>query len=268
MALVFLNVVDIPVFVTEGNVDCGIVGQDVIAETGLQFKHQQLLGFGRCVLAIQAPVHLHLTPVDLIGQRIVTSFPKLTRSYFETLEKWNQQKTNVDCNDDYPNNIPLVMNGDSHEKLSTKIVTLSGSVDASVSLGLSEGVVDLVDSGETMRMAGLEQISTVMKSEAVFITNSLTKHQTLLTTIKKRIEGYLTAQRYQMISYNIIKNKIQETIKLTTGLRSPDITNLADSNYVSITAVVERSKALDVIDSLDDLGAQDILIYDFKHCRI
>lgn len=312
VSLVFLNVVDIPVFVAEGSVDGGIVGQDVIAETGRVLKDQQLLGFGRCVLAVQAPSHLKMSPADLIGKRIVTSFPKLTRKFFAALESnhcdnkgrvkrieaiicddgvnkcMNERKDRNHLDDDDDNDDSLdnevnqinhgSLNGDSETSggsttpdfphLKTRILTVSGSVEASVSLGLSEGVVDLVETGDTMRLAGLQQIGVVMKSEAAFICNPHTKHGKWLTVIRKRIEGFLTAQKYQMISYNIPKEKLDQAVFLTPGLRSPTITNLADLNWLSITVVVERSRILDIIDDLDLLGAKDILTFDFRHCRI
>lgn len=267
--LVFLNVVDIPVFVAEGNVDGGIVGQDVISETGQHFAEQQLLGFGRCVLAVQAPMYLHLTCDDLIGKRVVTSYPRLTKRFFASLEI-KQRGADVLNREEVETGSASGMTTPSttvEGYLRTTVVTLSGSVEASVALGLSDAVVDLVETGDTMRMAGLQQIGVIMKTEAAFISNPNTRHQTLLTMIKKRIDGYLTALKYQMVSYNIPLEKLSNASLLTPGLRSPTITNLADSDWISVTAVVERTKVLDTIDQLDALGAQDILTFNFKHFR-
>lgn len=287
ISLVFLNVVDIPVFVAEGNVDGGIVGQDVIEEAGCEPAEQQLLGFGNCTLVVQAPRYLHFKPEDLIGKRVVTSFPRLTRRFFAALEAQQRQaqcvshdgksspcqstcceQSDVDNVSEHPFMVTTMTDDDAESNLKTRVLAVSGSVEASVSLGLSEGVVDLVETGDTMRIAGLEQIAVLMKSEAVFISNPNARHHTWLTIIRKRIGGYLTAQRYQMVTYNIQNENLMEAMTLTPGLRSPTVTYLANLSWSSVTAVVERPKVLEIIDKLDALGARDILAYNFKHCRI
>jgi ATP phosphoribosyltransferase len=126
ITLVFLPASDIAKYVGEGNVDIGITGMDVVKESMVEVKHEMDLGFGKCKLCVQAPVKDKVTDVaTLSGKRIVTSFPELSKQYFDALDKQSGKQTNI------------------------KFV--SGSVEAACGLGLADGVVDLVETGTTMK---------------------------------------------------------------------------------------------------------------------
>ena len=151
IALVFLPAKDIPTFVGEGRVSLGITGRDTVAEhaavvqalrrarassgqsTPVDEDPEQLceevmdLGFGACQLQVQVPGKgKYSKPSDLIGKNIGTSFNHLTEDYFAALEQGQGE-----------------VNGDS-KKLRTKIIELSGSVEAACALGVADGIVDLV----------------------------------------------------------------------------------------------------------------------------
>ena len=155
IALVFLPAADIPTFVGEGRVSLGITGQDTVAEHAASVEAMRReraesgqstpveddkvqgceevldLGFGSCKLQVQVPEKgQYVKPSDLIGKNIGTSFPHLTEEYFARLEA----EANI--------------NGSNGEKparkLRTKIVELSGSVEAACALGVADGIVDLV----------------------------------------------------------------------------------------------------------------------------
>merc|ERR1712050_399534 len=87
----------------------------------------------------------------------------------------------------------------------TSIKCISGSVEAACGLGLADGIVDLVETGTTMRAAGLAEVAVVMKSETVLIANPNTKHAELIEVIRKRIAGYLIAQSWLMVTYNVAR---------------------------------------------------------------
>jgi ATP phosphoribosyltransferase len=175
ITLVFLPAADIASYVGEGNVDLGITGLDVIQETVPDDEVELImrLGFGKCKLAVQAPVANNITSVSqLAGKRIVTSFPTLARRFFQKHE--------------------------SAATGETKIKFVSGSVEAACGLGLADAVVDLVETGTTMRAAGLDIVETIMETEAVLIGNPNSTHCEILNTIKLRIDGYITATKYQV----------------------------------------------------------------------
>ncbi|KAG5460422.1 MAG: hypothetical protein BJ554DRAFT_7531 [Olpidium bornovanus] len=130
IALVFLPAADIAKFVGEGNIDLGITGQDVIAEAGEDtvgnVDEVLKLGFGKCRLCLQVPVSSpYKEPRDLLGKKVATSFENLASRYFEKL------------GEEVAGNLPL--NG-VVGKCKTRVVSVSGSVEASCSLGLADGI--------------------------------------------------------------------------------------------------------------------------------
>jgi len=175
LKLVFLPAHDIARFVGEGNVDLGLTGQDMVAESGAIVEELLKTGFGVCQLAVQAPKVKSIKNVkELCGKRLATSFPNLTTKYFQKI-----------C--------------EEHNLPAPTIRTISGSVEAACGLGLADAVVDLVETGATMEEAGLEKIDTVLTTQAVLIANIKSPYQGLIETIRKRIEGYLLAKQFSMM---------------------------------------------------------------------
>merc|ERR1711957_540689 len=128
------------------------------------------LGFGKSRLCVQAPVASNITDVkSLAGKRIVTSFPRLTKKFFDVLDK--------------------------EMGVTTSIRFVSGSAEAACGLGLADAVVDLVETGTRMEAVGLEIVATVLETESVLITNPNSKHKDILNLLKHRIEGYITSKK-------------------------------------------------------------------------
>lgn len=128
ITLVFLPAADIAKYVGEGNVDIGITGFDVVSESMVDVDHVMDLGFGKCKLCVQAPIVDNVTDVKtLAGGRIVTSFPDLTKQFFAKL--------------------------DEEKGVKTRVKFVSGSVEAACGLGLADAIVDLVETGTTMKVS-------------------------------------------------------------------------------------------------------------------
>merc|ERR1712000_300319 len=182
IALIFLPAADIPTFVGQGRVDLGITGWDQVMD----------LGFGGCKLQVQVPEKGRFSATrDLIGTTIGTSFVHLAADHFAKLEA---------AADGDPNPESATANT---WQLRTKLIELSGSVEAACALGVAEGIVDLVESGETMRAAGLNAIDTVVESTAVLIKSNKPSNSEMVELIASRIRGVITAQRYVLCQYNI-----------------------------------------------------------------
>ncbi|CAD6890931.1 unnamed protein product [Tilletia controversa] len=181
IALVFLPAADIPRFVGQGNVDLGITGQDMVAEAGPQIGNLVTevieLGFGKCKLQVQVPEKVDETapladgqspesrkPIEsveqLVGKKVATSFDTLAGAYFKKLDAEVNEKRKAEGLEVLP---------------PTEIEYVGGSVEAACALGVADGIVDLVESGETMRACGLHPISTLLSSQAVLI-RSVTSH--------------------------------------------------------------------------------------------
>ncbi|KAF3764934.1 HisG-domain-containing protein [Cryphonectria parasitica EP155] len=279
IALVFLPAADIPTFVGEGQVDLGITGYDQVQEyeAGVRSTARARrmsgdvtpadgkprgcetvmdLGFGACKLQVQVPVKgTYTSGQHLIGKNIGTSFVHLAEEYFARLEL-EQDGATADAEGWTPD-----------RKLRTKIVELSGSVEAACALGVADGIVDLVESGETMKAAGLEAIDTVVESSSILIKSKAPTHPDMVELIASRIRGVITAQRYVLCQYNVPRSHLKEATSITPGKRAPTVTPLEEEGWVAVSSMVEKKKIAPAMDELVKVGATDILVLDIHNSR-
>ncbi|KAG6040664.1 hypothetical protein E4U41_007517 [Claviceps citrina] len=267
IALIFLPAADIPTFVGQGRVDLGITGWDQVKEHDAAVQGRRVegyegtpgcdmvldLGFGACKLQVQVPEKgSYATSQDLLGKTIGTSFVYLAADYFARLESTAEADVHTKATKGQPR---------------TKIVELSGSVEAACALGVADGIVDLVESGETMRAAGLKAIDTVVESTAVLVKSRSTSNEKMVELIASRIRGVITAQRYVLCQYNIERSRLPEASRITPGKRAPSITALDEDGWVAVSSMVEKKKIALVMDDLSKVGASDILVLDIHNTR-
>ena len=259
IALVFLPAADIPRFVGEGNVDLGITGQDMVAEAGETVSklvtEELQLGFGKCKLQVQVPEGSTSikTVEDLVGKKVATSFDYLAGKYFADLEA------------------KLNKGSSTQSELRTKIEYVGGSVEAACALGLADGIVDLVESGETMRACGLHEIGTLLSSQAVLIKSTAPharSNTALIDLITRRIRGVIAASRYVLVTYNVKNEQLEENLRITPGRRAATVMPLDDKLWNAVQSMVLRSEVAVVCDKLESAGAQDILVMQLANCRI
>ncbi|KAH8675685.1 ATP phosphoribosyltransferase [Xylariales sp. PMI_506] len=276
IALIFLPAADIPTFVGEGRVDLGITGYDQVQEHDagvisvnkkrrfsgeITLEEEKArsatsgcetvmdLGFGACKLQVQVPEKgAYSSPKDLIGKNIGTSFVHLTEKYFASLE--------LEDGSAVPGS-----------KLRTNIIELSGSVEAACALGVADGIVDLVESGETMKAAGLKPIDTVVETSAILIKSRSPSNPELVDLIASRIRGVIAAQRYVLCQYNIQRTALVSATKIAPGKRAPTITSLEEEGWVAVSIMVEKKKIALVMDELTKVGATDILVLQIANTR-
>lgn len=247
VALIFLPAADIPMFVGEGKCDLGITGVDQVREANIDVDLPIDLQFGSCKLQVQVPNNGEFTkPEQLVGKTIVSTFTNLTKRYFAELE------------------------GVSEDKMTTKVKYVGGSVEASCALGVADAIVDLVESGETMRAAGLTDIATVLDTSAHLIQSKHPRGDLeLIETIKSRIEGVMTAQRYVYCTYNAAKISLPILLAITPGRKAPTLTNVGDDGeWVAVAAMIEKNKKGAIMDELKKNGATDIIVFDISNCRV
>jgi len=248
ITLVFLPAADIAQYVAEGNVSIGITGEDIVAEAGVDVKVEMPLNFGKCRLSLLVPVaNKGCTPLDYAGCRVVTSFPNVASRFFAPLDAAASA---------------------SGPKAATQIKFVSGSVEAACSLGLADAVVDLVETGTTMRAAGLTELTSIMSTQAVLISNPKTPHAALVAKIVQRIRGYLDSIKFVLITYNVSRANLPAALQITPGKKSPTITPLEEEGWVSVSAMVLKSKVSERIDELIEIGASDILVFNISNCRV
>lgn len=259
IALVFLPAADIPRFVADGNVDLAITGQDMVQEAGPAVSEGITevlpLGFGKCKLQVQVPEAIESikSVEDLVGKKIATSFDLLSSQFFRELEE--------------KKGVPRLNDG----RLHTSVQYLSGSVEAACALGLADGIVDLVESGETMRACGLKPIATLLSSEAVLIRSTRPHERTdanLIQLITARIRGVIAASKYVLCQYNIQKDNLAQALSITPGRRAATVSPLRESDWYAVSSMVSRSDVAKIMDQLESVGACDILILSIDNCRV
>jgi len=265
IALVFLPAADIPTFVGEGRVGLGITGRDQVAEAQSDVEELLDLEFGRCKLQIQVPENGEYNNAkQLIGKNICTSFIGLAGEYFEKLER--------DAGKGKSDFLDVEVKGGARSgsrmgRLATKIKYVGGSVEASCALGVADGIVDLVESGETMKAAGLKSIATILETTAVLIKSRHPSNPELISTIESRIRGVIAAKKYVLCTYNVPRNLLSKATLVTPGKRAPSITALDEEGWVAISAMVEKKNIATVMDTLESLGATDILVLPISNSR-
>ncbi len=265
IALVFLPAADIPRFVGEGNVDLGITGQDMVAEAGERVSNliteELALGFGKCSLSVQIPDPAlpanqgkGLSRVeDLVGKKVATSFDYLAGRYFADLDA------------------QVNANRSASDQVKTQIEYVGGSVEAACALGLADGIVDLVESGETMRACGLTALTNLLTSQAVLIKPS-TPHPrsntALITLITARIRGVIAASKYVLCQYNVQKKHLAHALEVTPGRRAATVSPLEEKDWNAVSSMVLKAEVATIMDKLERIGASDILIVGINNCRV
>lgn len=248
ITLVFLPAHDIASYVGSGNVDLGITGEDIIAETldDPSLVNVELpLDMGKCRLCLLAPAdQCARAPATFAESRIVTSFPNLTRKFFSGLAQAAGHKPRVRY--------------------------VSGSVEAACGLGLADAVVDLVETGTTMRAAGLDVVHTIMHTQTVLIANTKTKHSELIAQLRSRIDGWLTAQKYSMLMYNVSDENLQQARTITPGISGPTVMPIANGadGWSAVTSMVKSKELPRTMDQLQAIGATGIVALQLNNCRI
>lgn len=235
----FLRTDDIPVLVAEGAIDMGITGSDLVLESGTEVVTRLDLGMGRCKLALCVPESSPITnPSQLHGKRLATSFPNITQNYLR------------------------------EHQAEVHVVTLGGSVEIMVTLGLADAIVDLVETGSTLAANQLRVLTEIGKYETVLIQNPARREPELADRITRRLEGVVIARSWSLLEYNIPRVKLGEAEKITPGFNSPTVAALEDPTWAAVRVMVRRSDVIGVMEKLDALGASAILETQINNCRL
>lgn len=235
----FLRTDDIPVLCAEGAIDLGISGGDLVAESEADCVARLALGVGRCRLTLCVPEDYQIASLaELDGRRVATSFPNLTRRFLK--------ESGADA----------------------RVVTLSGSVEIMIALGVADAVVDLVETGSTLAANRLRSLADIGKYETMLIQNPAQREPALSDRIVRRLEGVVIARSYSLLEYNIPRAKLHEAEKITPGFDSPTVSALEDSQWCAVRVMVKRAEVIEIMERLEALGASAILETRITNCRL
>ncbi|MEO7215622.1 ATP phosphoribosyltransferase [Mucilaginibacter sp.] len=231
LEILFLRDDDIPEYVQDGIADLGIVGENVIEETEVEVAYLQRLGFGKCSLKIAVPNNNDIaTLADLNGKAIATTYPVILGKYLK------------------------------EQGITSDIRTISGSVEISPGLGLSDAICDLVSTGGTLKSNGLKPFADVMSSEAVLIGSKGSENNDLIQELIQRIQSVLRAKETKYVVLNVKRDNLDAVIALLPGVKSPSVVPLAEADWVAVHTVIPERDFWDRISQLKQAGAQGIVV--------
>ncbi|KAA1430840.1 ATP phosphoribosyltransferase [Mycolicibacter arupensis] len=239
----FLRPKDIAIYVGSGELDFGITGRDLAAESGAPVAERLALGFGSSRFRYAAPVGREWVAADLAGKRIATAYPNLVRK-------------------------DLAGKG-----IEATVIRLDGAVEISIQLGVADAIADVVGSGRTLRQHGLAAFGeSLCDSEAVLIEGAQPNGRSAETAAARdqlaaRVQGVVFGQQYLMLDYDCPREVLEQATAITPGLESPTIAPLADPDWAAVRALVPRRGVNAIMDELAAIGAKAILASDIRFCR-
>jgi ATP phosphoribosyltransferase len=235
----YLRPRDIALYVGEGTLDVGITGRDLLLDSGAKAEEVLQLGFGRSRFRFAAPPGVLTTLDDLAGKRIATSYVGVVRRHLE------------------------------ERGIDAEVVRLDGAVETSIQLGVADVIADVVETGSTLKAAGLEIVGdVVLDSEAVLVTRAGAPDPDGFEVFKRRLDGVLVARTYVMMDYDMPEGRLEDALALTPGLEGPTISPLHREGWVAVRAMVPRDGAQKLMDDLYEIGARAILLTDIHACRL
>ncbi|MFZ1361607.1 MAG: ATP phosphoribosyltransferase [Candidatus Nanopelagicales bacterium] len=240
----FLRPRDVAIYVGAGKLDLGITGKDMLLDSGAKAKAVLGLGFAPSTFRLAVPEADAAAGVktikDLSGKRIATSYVGLL-------------------------NERLAGAG-----VEAEVIKLDGAVENSVALGVADAVADVVDTGATLRKAGLVVIDEpLLESEALLIApEAADEGNGEVETFVRRIEGVIAARKYVLVDYDIPVDLVEKATAITPGFESPTVSSLQDASWAAVRAMVPKADLHPVMDDLYALGARGILVTDILATRL
>ncbi|MEU2349924.1 ATP phosphoribosyltransferase [Modestobacter sp. NPDC049651] len=242
----YLRPRDIAVYVAAGTLDVGITGRDMLLETtpadgeGPVAAEVMELGFGRSSFRFASPVESDVDEVaKLEGRRIATAYPGLLHRFLD------------------------------ESGIEADVVKLDGAVETACRLGVADAVCDVVETGTTLRAAGLRIIGEpVLASEAVLVRRAGAEEIPAVAQLRRRLRGVLVARQYVMLDYDCPNELLARATAVTPGLEGPTVSPLQTAGWSAVRAMIRREETNRVMDELWELGARAILVTSIAASRI
>lgn len=235
----YLRPRDIATYIGEGILDLGITGRDLLLDSGAGAVEVMPLGFGTSRFRFAAPADQITTLSGLHGKRVATSYPGLLGRYLET--------AGVDA----------------------RLIRLDGAVESAIRLGVADAIADVVDTGTTLRKAGLELFGEpILHSEAVLIQRAGVPAPDGTQGLVRRLSSLLVAKNYVMLDYDVPSDALARTCEIAPGLEGPTVSDLAKEGWHAVRVMVPRQGAQRLMDDLWEAGARAILVTEIAACRL
>ena len=231
---------EIPRYVEEGFFDLGITGRDWVEETGSDVEILAELAYAkggpghpvRIVLAV--PIDSPISEASNVpnGTRISTEYPKLTERFFEELG------------------------------VSVRVFESYGATEAKVP-DIVDAIVDVSETGGTLRAHGMKIVATLMESEVLLIANreaaSDKAKRAQMDDLNTLILGAMSARGKVLIKLNVSEERLKEVLEVLPAMKSPTVSPLAGEGGYAVETVVEKATVNTLLPLLKSNGATDIL---------
>ncbi|BCL32023.1 ATP phosphoribosyltransferase [Streptomyces aurantiacus] len=239
----YLRPRDIAIYVSSGRLDIGITGRDLLIDSAADAEEILPLGFARSTFRFATKPGTATSIEDLAGMTVATSYEGIVAKYL------------------------------ADQGIDASVVHLDGAVETAIELGVAEVIADVVETGTSLRNAGLEVFGEpIMKSEAAVIRRSgaETSEDTerKVQQFLRRLQGVLVARTYVMMDYDCRVEQLEKAVALTPGLESPTVSPLHNEGWVAVRAMVPSKEAQRIMDDLYDIGARAILTTAIHACRL
>ncbi|WP_329570826.1 ATP phosphoribosyltransferase [Kitasatospora sp. NBC_01266] len=235
----FLRPRDIAVYVGSGRLDVGITGRDLLLDSAAGAEEVLALGFSGSTFRFAGPAGSPKDVHGLQGLRIATSYTGLVEQHL------------------------------AEHGVSATVTKLDGAVETAVQLGVADVIADVVETGTSLRNAGLEVFGDpILISDAVVIRPKGAGEDSRVEQFMRRLQGVLVARRYVLMDYDIRAEKVGEAVALTPGLESPTVSPLHTEGWVAVRSMVLRKEAQRIMDDLWGIGARGVLVTNIHACRL
>jgi ATP phosphoribosyltransferase len=228
--LLFVRADDVPEYVQDSVVDCGITGLDLVSERESNVEVLLRLGYGTCSLQAAVSIEDSATSIgDLEGRRIATSHPRIAAK-------------------------ELAARG-----VTAELVQVAGSVEISPRLGLADAIIDLVSTGSTLRTNGLRSLGVLFESEAVLVGRVGSTDLEARSTLTTLLGSVINARANRYLLCNVAKERLGEVTAVLPTKGSPTVMDLATPGIVAVHALVPVAEIWSLLPKLAACGATSIL---------
>ncbi|MFG3111626.1 ATP phosphoribosyltransferase [Streptomyces tendae] len=239
----YLRPRDIAIYVSSGKLDIGITGRDLLIDSGAHAEEILPLGFARSTFRFAGKPGAATGIDDLKGRTVATSYEGIVAAHL------------------------------ADRGVDASVVHLDGAVETAIELGVAEVIADVVETGTSLRNAGLEVFGEpIMKSEAIVIRRSDAEPdettEPKVQQFLRRLQGVLVARTYVMMDYDCRVEQLEKAVALTPGLESPTVSPLHNEGWVAVRAMVPAKEAQRIMDDLYEIGARAILTTAIHACRL
>lgn len=241
LKVILLRAQEISRYVERGVLDCGITGDDWIKENGSECVEMETLGYsknriGPVSWVLTVPLDSKIKRLkDLEGKRIATELVNVTKDFLK------------------------------ERNINAEVEFSWGATEAKASQGLVSAIVELTETGESLKVHKLKPIATVFVSNTKFIANrdsykDLWKRKKM-ESLTLLLKGAIMSEKKVGLKMNVAKKNLERIISLLPALKKPTVSNLSEEGWFAVEIVIDEERVKDLIPKLKESGAEGIIEY-------